>query len=182
MKAIRFLLTGLISFIVADCSAPEKIVLDEPDAVLRMKIADSLESAFAINKAADQYSFVAKHYPFSSFHKKAVWKAAHLYCSPLSTQSDDSASLEWFKFYASLPVSREEKDNANLYIALLNRIIALQKEIENEASFSKKQSEEIISQVNQTHELENQVLQIKEELQKLRDIDVKIHKRGTKSK
>lgn len=180
MRTIQIILIGFITVLVMGCSALKEYIADEPAAVHRMKIADSLEAASAIHEAAEAYSNVAKQYPTSSFYKKAVRKAAYLYCSPLNPVVEDSASLQWFQVYTSLPISNEEKTNADLYIFLLKRIITLQKGIENLAASFKKQNYELSSRSNQVRELEVQLEKTKQELNKLKDIDVKVYQRGTK--
>lgn len=180
MKTIQIILIGFITILVMGCPASKEYIADEPTAVLQMKIADSLEAASAIHEAAEAYSNVAKQFTKSSFYKKAVRKAAYLYCSPLNPVAEDSASLQWFQVYASLTISNEEKATADLYISLLKRIITLQKGIENLAASLKKQNYELTSRSHQVRELEAQLEKTKQELNKLKDIDVKVYKRGTK--
>jgi TolA-binding protein len=180
MRTLQIILIGFCTILVMGCSASKEFIADEPAAVLQMKIADSLEAATAIHEAAAAYSNVAKQYPTSSFYKKAVRKAAYLYSSPLIPVAEDSTSLQWFQVYASLPISNEEKANADLYISFLKRIITLQKGIENLAASLKKQNYELSSRSNQVRELEAQLEKTKQELNKLKDIDVKVYQRGTK--
>jgi hypothetical protein len=182
MKTINLFLYGFIIILFSGCFATKEIVVDNPDAVEQMKIADSLETASEIHEAAANYASVAIKHPTASFYKKAVLKAASLYCNSLNTSIEDSVALAWFRVYAGLPVSKEEKQDATIFISLLERIITLQHGIENLGSSLKKQTQETASRDNKIRDLENQIQQTKEELEKLKDIDVKVHKRGAKSK
>jgi hypothetical protein len=182
MKTSALPVLALTAILLCCCSPHKEIILDDPDAILQMKIADSLEAASAIHEAAGYYASVAIKHPTASFYKKAVLKAASLYCNPFNTSIEDSVALAWFRVYVGLPVSKEEKQHATIFISLLERIITLQHGIENLGSSLKKQIQETTSHDEKIRDLENQIQETKEELEKLKDIDVKVHKRGTKSK
>jgi hypothetical protein len=182
MKTSAQPVLALIALLLCCCSPQKEIILDNPDAVLQMKTADSLEAASAIHEAASRYASVAINHPTASFYKKAVLKAASLYCNPHNTSIEDSVALAWFRVYAGLPISKEEKQDATIFISLLQQIITLQHGIENLSSSLKKQTQETTSRDNRISDLETQIEQTREELEKLKDIDVKVHKRGTKTK
>ncbi|MBI1807343.1 MAG: hypothetical protein HYR76_09870 [Ignavibacteria bacterium] len=183
MTTLQPLLIVLIVFImvsVCSCWVLKGNGVDESAAAMWMRTADSLEAASAVHEAAIRYAMVAERFPGSRFYKTAVRKAAFLHSSPLNEAVDDSASFHWFHVYTSLPISKEEKESAEMYISLMKKIGTLQKEIENLTLSSKKQTAELTSRANRIHELEVQLQEATEELTKLRDIDVKAYKRGTK--
>ena len=136
-------------------------------------VAESLAVAHQYHQAADAFSSFAEKHSESNDFAFAARNAAYLYAHPLNTAHDDSASLYWFQRYLTLPLAETERQQATMYVGLLQRIVAMKAELV-------KRSVESSSRSNRTRELETLLKQANDELKKLRDVDVNIHRRGVK--
>jgi len=127
-----------------------------------MDRAVALETSLAYHQAALEYAIIAEHYPSTSYYQAAVWKAALLNIHPANPEADQSAALHWLQVYLGLPLSPEQKECAQLHVALLERIKGLQTEISR-----------IIAVTN---ELEAELTQARDELKKMKEVDVRMHR------
>jgi len=143
----------------AGCAADKATHYEVRMAANHMRMADSLLKKSAIRKAAHEYTIVAEEYPNTTYYPEAVYNSAVLYSSPLNKTPDDSASLHWFRVYLTLPISDKDKEKANTYISMLERIVQLRRELAHRAMLS-----DSLSAI----------------IEKLRAIDVDIYKRGVK--
>jgi len=170
----------LAALIIAGCSGT-RIEKDENAlAAAEMNVADSLEAASSIREAAEHYEHVAVHFPQSASYLQAVRKSALLESNPMNGAANDSTALYWWRNYARLPIPSDERENAESHVTTLERLISAQKGIEELTESTHKQSVELSIRANRIRDLETQLKQATDELQKLRDIDVKTYKRGTK--
>jgi outer membrane protein assembly factor BamD (BamD/ComL family) len=62
-----------------------------------MDRAAALENEEAYHQAAQEYAMVAEHYPSTSYHKLAVWKAALLNIHPSNPEINYAAALSWLQ-------------------------------------------------------------------------------------
>ena len=150
-----------------------------------MDRAAALENAEAYHQAAQEYAMVAEHYPSTSYHKLAVWKAALLNIHPANPEINYAAALSWLEVYLKLPLSPKEKDAAKLYVFMVERVNDLQAELSSMVEekdrlleITRKQSSDIESETNQRKELEVELAHAWDELKKMKAVDVRMHRSG----
>ncbi len=156
----------------------------EARAEYHMRVADSLEAASLLREAALEYKLVAELYPKTKHYPNAVRNTALLYGNPSNPAVDDSLSLQWFQTYLTLSVSREEKVKAEIYVTMLKRLTTLRREINRRAvmidslqNLTRKQSGDLASRSKKIQELESDLKKTTSELEKLREVDVRINRR-----
>jgi cell division septation protein DedD len=150
-----------------------------------MDRAAALENAEAYHQAAQEYAMVAEHYPSTSYHKLAVWKAALLNIHPANPEINYAAALSWLQVYLKLPLSPKEKDAAKLYVFMVERVNDLQAELSSMVEekdrlleITRKQSSDIESETNRRKELEVELAHTWDELKKMKAVDVRMHRSG----
>jgi len=174
----------ICSLALASCAPP----LGESDAEIRarrhMKLAETFEAADELREAAFEYTIVGELYPGTNVHPAAVRKAAILYADPSTPVHSDSAALFWFGVYSTLPISSAEKETAQTCMLLLQRVHALRLEADNYAAVNDTLRStvagnigEMSSRAKRIQELEAELKQANDELQKLREVDVEIGKK-----
>ncbi len=156
----------------------------EARAEYHMQLADSLESAFMLKEAALEYKLVAELYPNTSYYPAAVRNTALLYSNPANPGVDDSLSLHWFQTYLTLPISRDERVKAEIYVTMLKRINDLRKElnrrtaaIDSLQTFTRRQAGDLAARTKRVQELEAELKKTTLELERLREVDVRINRR-----
>lgn len=149
-----------------------------------MERADSLEAASLLGEAAFEYKLVAELYPTTSHYPSAVRNTALLYSNPANPALDDSLALSWFQQYLALPISREERTKAEIYVTMLKRLTSLRKEINRKTAtidslqnVARRQSADIAGRTKRMQEMENELKQATVELQRLREVDLRINRR-----
>lgn len=148
-----------------------------------MERAAALEKAEAYHRAAQEYAMVAEHYPSTSYHKLAVWKAALLNIHPANPEINYAAALGWLRAYLKLPLSSAEKETATLYVTMVERVDDLQAELSSMVEeknrlleITKKQSGDIESDTKRRNELEAELAHAWDELNKMKAVDVRMHR------
>ena len=148
-----------------------------------MDRAAALENAEAYHQAAQEYAMVAEHYPSTSYHKLAVWKAALLNIHPANPEINYAAALGWLRAYLKLPLSPAEKETATLYVSMVERINDLQAELSSVVEeknrlleTTRKQSIDIEADTRQRKELEDELAHAWDELNKMKAVDVRMHR------
>lgn len=148
-----------------------------------MERAAALEKAEAYHQAAQEYAMVAEHYPSTSYHKLAVWKAALLNIHPANPEINYAAALGWLRAYLKLPLSSAEKETATLYVTMMERVDDLQAELSSMVEeknrlleITKKQSGDIESDTKRRNELEAELAHAWDELNKMKAVDVRMHR------
>jgi len=151
--------------------------------------AGALEDSRNYAEAAKEYGMVAESYPDSLYYIKAVRKAAMLHVHPGNPHFDLDASLQWFKILSDLPISSDEQENVRLHIAMLERIRDLQYSIyelgydaQKQLATSEKQTRKLVEQRDkQLQLLESELSWTREELRKMKEVDVLLHKSRSKN-
>jgi len=142
--------------------------------------AGALEDSKNYAEAAKEYGMIAENYPDSFYHRKAVRKAAMLHIHPDNPRFDLDVSLRWFKALAELPISPTEMERVRFYIALLEQIRSLQHDVQKLLAASDKQTRELVERDRQIQLLESEISRIREELRKMKEVDVLLHKSRSK--
>jgi cell division septation protein DedD len=180
---IRNTIIIILCLLMTSCVSRIKVLESESKAQDYMDHAATLENEGAYHQAAQEYAMVAEHYPSTSYHKLAVWKAALLNIHPANPKINYAAALNWLQVYLKLPLSRSEKETATLYVSMVERINDLQAErssmVEEKnrlLKITQKQSMDIESDTERRKELEAELAHAWDELQKLKAVDVKMHR------
>jgi cell division septation protein DedD len=180
---IRNIIIIILCLLMTSCVSRIKVLESESKAQDYMDHAATLENEGAYHQAAQEYAMVAEHYPSTSYHKLAVWKAALLNIHPANPKINYAAALNWLQVYLKLPLSRSEKETATLYVSMVERINDLQAErssmVEEKnrlLKITQKQSMDIESDTERRKELEAELAHAWDELQKLKAVDVKMHR------
>ena len=153
-----------------------------------MHRAAALEDSQEYHQAAKEYAVVAKRYPSSRYYQTAVWKAALLNIHPANQVADTNSAFHWLQTYLTLPLSPEEKECAQLHITMLERIKRLKSEISRQnaeknklRTITQKQSDRISSSTQQMKKLKAELLQVRGQLEGMKEVDLRMHtKRGIK--
>jgi len=148
-----------------------------------MAIADTLEQTDQLAGASLEYTLAAQLYPSSEYYPMAVRKAAFLYSDKRNPARNDSVSTYWFQRYLELPLSAEQREITSLYLQLREETSALRNSLSRQSSVAdslqtivRRQGIEIGNRAKRLSELEAELAKANDELQKLREIDVKMHK------
>lgn len=144
--------------------------------------AAALEDSSAYHQAAKEYAMVAERYPFSSYYKLAVWKAALLNIHPENPKINYSAARRWIQVYLRLSLSPEEKETATVCGAMIERIhdveselSALGKKKAKLMAVTRKQSKNIKAVTQQLKKVESELASTQDELKKMKAVDVRMH-------
>ncbi len=185
MNCLRYGVVLFAGLALASCGPSSNADRDaEAGAEYHMRLADSLEAASALREAALEYRLVAELYPKSSHYPNAVRNTALLYSNPSNPAVDDSISLQWFRTYLTLSIGREERVKAEIYVTMLQRITLLRRELNRRATtndslqvIAKRQASDLLNKTKRLQEVEADLKQTTVELQRLREIDVRINRR-----
>lgn len=176
----------LLLLLLAGCASVPVDRDSEALAKLHMHVADSLARASRFQDAALEYGIVAELYPQTSFYPAALRDAAFLHLHPDNDSANDSTALYWFNAYLTAAPPSPERRTVEVCVHLLDRIrtlrqsLTLQKTVSDSlAAVAKRQTGEILtlsSQAKQAQGLEAELKKVNEELQKLREVDVRMSK------
>ncbi len=182
----RNVIVIILCFFLAGCVSQFRGFKLESQARSHMERAAALEDSSSYHQAAQEYAIVAERYPSTSYYKGAVWKAALLNIHPANSEIDTSAARFWLNVYLGLPLTPEEKENATLYVAMLERINGLQAELSSYVAelssyvaekdkllaVTRKQSSDIVTGTQRLRALEAELAKARDELKKLKEVDV----------
>ncbi|MGA9175836.1 MAG: SPOR domain-containing protein [Desulfobacterales bacterium] len=180
---IRNIIIIILCLLMTSCLSRVQVLESELKAQDYMDRAATLENEGAYHQAAQEYAMVAEHYPSTSYHKLAVWKAALLNIHPANPEINYAAALNWLQVYLKLPLSTAEKETATLYVSMVERINDLQDKLSSMVEekdrllkITQKQSMNIESDTERRKELEAELAHAWDELQKMKAVDVKMHR------
>lgn len=184
----RNVIVIILCFFLAGCVSQFRGFKLESQARSHMERAAALEDSSAYHQAAREYAIVAERYPSTSYYKGAVWKAALLNIHPANSKIDTSAALFWMKVYLGLSISSKEKEDATLYVAMIERINGLQAELFSLVSekdkllaVTRKQSSDIVTGTQRLGELEAELAKARDELKKMKEVDVRMQRSRDKT-
>jgi len=180
---IRNIIIIILCLLMTSCVSRVQVLESELKAQDYMDRAATLENEGAYHQAAQEYAMVAEHYPSTSYHKLAVWRAALLNIHPANPKINYAAALSWLQVYLKLPLSTAEKETATLYVSMVERINDLQAKLSSMVEekdrllkITQKQSMDIESDAKRQKELEAELAHAWDELQKMKAVDVKMHR------
>ncbi len=148
-----------------------------------MALAESKEKSLNYQEAIKEYATISKRYADTSSQRKAVLKAARLNIHPNNPKIDYMAALDWLQVYSNMRLTPEEEENALILAVLIRQINLIQNEKSKLASQSKKQKKEKATLLKKLTDykaelvsLEKNSPSLKEKFQKIKAVDVQIHK------
>lgn len=162
-----------------------------------LALAEAKERSLNYQEAIEEYAAIFKRYDNLQSQKKSALKAAHLNIHPNNPSTDYMAALSWLKVYSNLKLTPEEEENALILAVLIRQIDLFKNEKDKLASKAQKKGKEnealikeltsyeakiarmekkLTASALQLSSLEEEVFQIKEKFQKIKEIDVQMHK------
>jgi hypothetical protein len=183
----------ILCFLLAGCVPQLRGLKLESQARSHMERAAALEDSSSYHQAAQEYAIVAERYPSTSYYKRAVWKAALLNIHPANSKIDRSAALFWLKVYLGLSLSSEEKQEAALYVAMLEHVDGLQSQLSSYVAekdklldyvaekdklleVTREQCRDIATGTQRLKKLEAELAQARDELKKMKEVDVRMQR------
>jgi hypothetical protein len=157
----------------------------EDDAAVRhMRLGSSFERSFLLHQALVEYGIVAERFKTSKVYPAAVRKLAVLNCNPQVPNASDSTALYWFRTYMTLNPPPHDRENAQVCIALLQRIVALRDQLARRSAttdslmlLSRRQSAEIANKTRRLQETENALNEARSRLKRMKDVDLQTRRR-----
>jgi hypothetical protein len=168
---------------LAGCSSTQQPGRPEADLEVKrqLELARSFESRSDLRRASHMYEMIAQTYPRSAATIEATRKAAILYGSVRNPGRNDSLAQYWFRKAVGLPISQDERDQAELCVSLLDRVRAHQQQARANALLADslqlvidRQWGTISYQSRRIQELEREIAAATEEMKKLKDVDVRL--------
>ncbi len=126
---------------------------------------------------------IFKKYDNKNIQKKAALKVGHLNIHPNNSRIDYKAALDWLQIYSNLQLTPEEEENALILTVLARQINLIEDEKIKLVSQVKKlkkdkvtHQKKLIIYEAEKATLEKELFILNEKLQKIRDIDVQMHR------
>jgi len=173
----------ILCFLLAGCVPQFRGLKLESQARSHMERAAALEDSSSFHQAAQEYAIVAERYPSTSYYKRSVWKAALLNIYPANSKIDHSAALFWLNVYLGLSLSSEEKEEAALYVAMLEHVDGLQSQLSSYVAekdkllaVTREQCRDIATGTQRVKKLEAELAQVRDELKKMKEVDVRMQR------
>lgn len=150
-----------------------------------MSLGRAFESESRWNDAAMEYAIVGDLYPETSYYETAVRKAATLFSHPDNHSASDSMIFRWLREYSTLTLGEGERTLVESHISLLKdlrrteqMLAALKETNDSLSTLIILQQEKIEAGAKRIRtlekDLEKKLAQTKDELEKLREIDMKV--------
>jgi len=184
----RNVIVIILCFLFAGCLPQFQGFKLESQAQSHMERAAALEESSSYHQAAQEYAIVAERYPSTSYYKRAVWRAALLNIHPDNSKIHCSAALFWLKVYLGLSLSSKEKEEAALYVAMLEQVDGLQAKLSSYVAekdkliaVTRKQCRDIVTGTQRLKELETKLAQARDELKKMKEVDVRMQRSKDKT-
>ena len=182
---IRFLLlVGLLPLLgswIAACSLFTSTHDPDSFAASHMEAAEDFERAGDLGNATREYAIITSAYPRYERYPRALWKAATLYLNDKNPAANDSSALILLTTYVNLPGLQEDKTEARMRLTLVERVVSLkgiltrtERNIDSLSQVVRKQTATLSTQTQHLSELETEVRQTKDELTRLKDVDVRL--------
>jgi hypothetical protein len=179
VKQLVLVLFPLLALLGATCNPPPGVTTNEVSEPERqMVLAQSLEQGGDLRRAIHLYSIVADNAPETARGATATLKTALLLSSPRNPSRNDSLALLWFRTTISRTRSADEQLQAEVSMALLDRLLLRAKDsrrqrtiVDSLQTALRRQSGTILSQTRRLQDMEREVVAAQSELQRLKDVD-----------
>ena len=171
----------LFTFSWLGCSVFNSTQSIDAVATRHMNAAEGFEQSGDLGNATREYSIVASLYPNCPEYPIAVRKAASLYLNARNPAANDSAALSLLSLYLTLPGQETEKEEVRTELSLVGRIESLttllshtEQTMDSLTQVVRRQTGTLGTQSQRLNELEAELHQTKQELARLKDVDVRL--------
>jgi hypothetical protein len=173
------------TLILAGCAStpppsPRKVDVDAGPR-RQLDLARAFETGADLRRAVYLYQMIASDNSRTPVTIEATRKSAVLMGSVRNPERSDSLSLVWFKKYLSLPITPAERENAELCISLLDRVLTQQRHAMRYAAKADSLQDVIghmgdvfSSQSKRILDLERDARNANAEVRRMKDIDVRL--------
>lgn len=177
------LLATAVTFV--SCNPPPGVVeSSRPSETERqLFLAQQLAQAGEYRRAIHLNSIVAEQEPETDAGATATLRTALLLASPRNPERNDSLAIQWFRATIARTKTADERLQAEVSIALLDRLRVQSRDAHRQRVLVdslqlalRRQSGTILSQTRRLMEMEREVVAARDELQRIRDIDIRLSK------
>ena len=158
-----------------------------------MEQAGKMQGTRQFEQAIQAYALVAQNHPGTPFYKEAALRLFFLFLDPENPKTDLAKAGAWLDRYLTTPLSPGEKESAKAYKHLLDlsdltrkKAETLQKEIgghktriltlEGLLKKTRKQLQKAKTALESAKDAQEELALLKEKLEKLKAVDVQMHK------
>lgn len=153
----------------------------DPESRRRYELARALEASGSYREAAHEYSIIGERYAGTTMHVPAVRRAALLFVNPSTSARNDSMAIHWLKVYTDIAPSQAERELAEVLSALVTQRALLLADLarhdtalDSTASTARRAQAAQSGLSRRIGELENELQQTVRELQKVKEIDLRL--------
>ena len=180
MKHQGMLLLLILALPGVTCSPPPGVETSPPSEIERqMGLADSFAQGNDFRRAIHLYSIIADNAPETVWGATATHRTALLLSSPRNPSRNDSLALLWFRSTIARTRSADERLQAEVSIALLDRLQVRVRDARRQRAIVdslqtalRRQSGTILSQTRRLQDMEREVVTAQTELKRLKEVDV----------
>ncbi len=202
---MHYIIIIILSFLLTGCISNIENYNAEHITQTHLAVAESKEKSLNYQDAIKEYTTIFNAYDNTNSQKKAALKVARLNVHPNNPKIDYMAALDWLKIYSNLSLKTEdEEENALILTALIRQITLIQDEksklasqVSNQRNGKETLNKKLIacklelislgkksttykteqsSMKKQLSSLEKQLAILNDKLQKIKEIDVQMHK------
>lgn len=184
----RNVIVIILCFFLAGCASQFRDNKLDSQARSHMERAAALEDSSAYHQAAQEYAIVAGRYPSTGYYKDAVRKAGLLNIHPANPEYDTREARFWLNVYLGLQLTPEEKEDATLYISMIERINGLQAQLSSLVlekdkllDVTRKQSDDLVTGAQRLEEVKAELAKVRDELKKMKEVDVRMQRSRDKT-
>jgi hypothetical protein len=173
-----------VALIIAGCAStppPKRPPPVDSGPKRQLELAQAFEAGSDLRRAIYMYQLIANSTPRSSVTNEATRKSAVLTGSVRNPERSDSLSLQWFRRYLSLPISPDERENAELCIFLFDRLFTQRRhsmfyaaKADSLQEVVRRQGGTIAAQTQRILDLEREVRNANAEVRRMKEIDVRL--------
>jgi len=163
----------------ADDPLPGVVAPQPTEAERQMRLAQSFAESGDFRRAIHLYSIVADNTPETEWGATATHKTALLLSTPRNSARNDSLALVWFRTTIARTRSTDERLQAEVSIALLDRLMLRVRDARRQRSIVdslqmalRRQSVMILAQTRRLQDMEHEVVSAQEELRRFKEVDV----------
>jgi hypothetical protein len=177
---VVLLLVSALTLVVVSCDPPPGVATTPPvsDADRQLALASTLAQGGEFKRALHIYTMVADDNPLTPEGATATHNAALLLTTLRNPARSDSLGAVWFRKTLARTRSADQRIQAEVSLALLDRLSLQTREIRRHRSIVdslqrtiRRQSGTILSQTRRMVDMEREVVSAKNQMQKLKELD-----------
>jgi len=192
---MRFLsiISILLPILLTGCFSKHPVSIEYQPPKNHLDLAREKEEALNFQEAISEYTHITQNHPEAPYYKTAVFRAALLHIHPENPKTNYKAAQDWLQHYLKLSLSPGEKETATVLAFLTSQIIQDQDGIQKLSSIieqqknnltvstrklnaAKKKAAKTKDILSKLKSYEEQLSILENKLQKMKDIDIQMHK------